>query len=474
MKLKLIAASMSMLGLVSCPILAATDATSSQASSSQATQKTIVHHHHHVHHVVHTHKHTHKMTTHKVHHVHHAHHHHHATVAETALVTHEDYKAMGTLPSAPTCMADHAQPILDEMNHNTGRAMPSDLCKPIAISGGIAFDAHAGNRSLGYTGENNQRFSLNDAYLNVHGVANDWTTGFLSASYSSFNDPSVSLQKPGTYSSAYESHRLNLEQGFLTFRNASVTPFFLQVGKQFEDFGRYTIHPITRSMTQVLSETLRTSANFGFVTDMGLHGSLFTFDNPLKKVTNGVQQGHTKLNFGGSLGYDQISDQLGWDAGVGYLYNMTGVNDVEEIVAANNPVGGYQSRVGAVSLHGDVNTGPFSLGARYVTALQRFNMTDLAKNATQGAKPWAAGIQAGYSYNAMEKNQNIYVGYQASRQAATLYLPRSRWVVGYGIDVWKNTGVGLEWNHDRDYRVNDLGTGNNSNTLALRIASQFG
>jgi len=67
---------------------------------------------------------------------------------------------------------------------------------------------------------------------------------------------------------------------------------------------------------------LETSARVGFITN-GFHGSVYTFDNPLRKTSEVTPQNI----YGASLGYDMICEALGFDLGVGYMSNITGVND---------------------------------------------------------------------------------------------------------------------------------------------------
>lgn len=453
MNLKLVVASMSVLGLVSCPVFAATNA---------------------------KHKHHHK--------------HHHHTVAHEC----HEYKDVGVLPykDQPVCMISQNTILMTDMTQNTGRSWPNP-CNPgwfnrVALSGGINVDlGKFGNRNGNFMGENYQRVSLNDAYLNLAADINEWTKAFASISYSTatVNAPADTAGSPivTEYSAAYSNNikgsngnsSLQLEQAYATFGNLDESPIFLQVGKRFEDFSRYEIHPITRSLTQVISETLATSFNVGFLA-YGFHGQIYAFDDPIAKVF----KTSTTTNYGASLGYDAPSDCLGWDIGVGYLYNMIGVNDVAFMVnqfnaAVTTLTPGYNTRVGAGAAYADINSGPFSIGARYTTALQRFNILDLPKDglapSTTGAKPWAAGIQAAFGFDAFCRNNNIYIGYQTSREAAGLGLPKTRWLAGYGIDVFgKNTGVAIEWDHDQDYNTSNGGSGNNFNLVSIRTSVKFG
>ncbi len=423
-----------------------------------------------------------------------AHHGKHRMAQKHEMTTQTNYKGLGALPVCP--INDPYTATLEIMGQNVGRAKPTEDCmKLISFAGGINFDAHWGNRSYGYQGENNQRLSLNDAYLNIFGNVNDWVKAFASLSYNNASDNSAAdsnayQRKAGQYSSVYPTQTLTLEQGIIRFADFDEWPVFVQLGKKFQDFGRYMIHPITRSTTQVLSESLQTSAEIGFITHNGFHGTLFAFDNPL--VTRNVNLslattvGHTQTNYGAALGYDNINEQLGYGINLAYMHNMTGVNDVAQAVSwyqfNTNTGGSYFDTVGAMALNANLNSGPFSVLFGYVTAIESFATGDLqdqgknivAAGAGSGAKPWAGNIQAGYGFNAWNKLNNIYVGYQASGQAVNIFLPQSRWLVGYNIDMWKNTNLGLEVAHDNDYGTSKGGTGQSSNTIAARAAVKFG
>lgn len=507
MKLKLVVASMSLLGLVNCPVFAETTTTNTttdnttatapaaeQATPAPAATTTTKHHKRRIkHHVVVT---------------HHVVHHYAAPVAPAPI----NYKNEVLQPApVDVCTISPNTMVMDGMTQSIGRSMPNP-CNPgwfnrIQLSGGINVDfGHWGSRNTGYMGENFQRVSLNDAYINLAANINDWTKAFASVSYMNATTVADGLGI-GEYSAAYANNiqdsgtnNLQLEQAYATLGNLDAFPIYFQVGKSFQDFGRYEIHPITRSMTQVLSETLATSASLGFIVPMGFHGSLFVFDDPVKKFKNNTfftnVRGTTTTNFGASLGYDLVNDQLGFDLGLGYLYNMIGVNDVAYSVQNFTLNNGYVHRVGAIAAYGDLNAGPFTLSARYTAALQHFNLFDLPRNGfadtafffnpftstvfffdddSTGAKPWAGSLQAGYGFEAFGcKSNNVYLGYQTSGEAAGLNLPKTRWLAGYGIEWWKNTNFGIEWDHDKGYSTSQGGNGDNSNLVSLRAGILFG
>jgi len=465
MKLKLVVASMSALGLVCSPVFAAT--------------KHIHHHHHHHHRVV--------------------------TVVTPAPMMQADYKQdyKDTLPPAAVCIIPHSTMLMDSMTQSMGRSMPS-ACNPgwfdrIQISGGLNLDAGKfGSRNANYQGENYQQISLNDAYINIAANIGDWTRAFASISYS---DPTTASNIGGViapgfppygaqYSSPYNGlsttnaggTNFNLEQAYVTLGNFAVSPVYIQFGKQFQDFSRYEIHPITRSMTQVLSEALATSLKLGFIAN-GFTGSIYAFNNPIPQLAHNT----TSTNYGASLGFDMPGDQFGFDLGIGYMYNLTGAQDVADAVNFYQSGNGFDGRAAGIAVYGDINAGPFTLDGRYTTAIQRFDATDLPENGiadttagvvnagASGAEPWAASIEAGLGFdNWFYRNQTLYVGYQASGEAAAISLPKNRWLAGYNIDVVRNTNIGIEWDHDTAYSVADGGRGDSSNLVSLRAAIQFG
>src|SRR3990167_4927979 len=162
---------------------------------------------------------------------------HYSSHTHQHVTNHSSYKGMGALQPVEVCpINDFFTATLDVMDHNIGRAKPTTGCnKPIAFAGGANFDAKWGNRSMGYQGENTQRLSLNDAYLNVFGNVNDWTKAFASFSYSDTENTSVTNRiassraidgegAPVSYSNVYDANTLTMEQGFIRFANFDQAP----------------------------------------------------------------------------------------------------------------------------------------------------------------------------------------------------------------------------------------------------------
>lgn len=422
---------------------------------------------------------------------------------------------------APICTISQNTVILDGMTQNYGRAIPNP-CRPgwfsrIRMAGGVNVDVgHWGNRNQNYMGENYQRVSLNDSYINLSADVSKYVNAFASVSYMNattlLNPDVYNNRGAAEYSAAYANNingnaanTVQIEQAFATIANFDEFPFFLQFGKSFQDFDRYRIHPITRSIDQVMSEVLATSIKLGFVAN-GFHGAVYGFDTPVGE--GNVDSDKGTGNFGAALGYSSVSDTVGWDLGIGYLYNLVGVNDIAYAIQNFNNATGYNTRVAAGNAYAGINYDTFYLGAGFTIALNNFNRLDLPSNGyasltnssvsvgsgaivttptatpvgvapifvpgANGAKPWAFGMKAGYGFTGWDKEQHVHLGYQASMEASGLNLPRYRVLFGYDVDILKNNNWAVEWDHDIGYDTSQGGTGIATNLVSVRSTVKFG
>lgn len=402
------------------------------------------------------------------------------------------------LPYAPCLVCAHpeSQIILKSITQNIGRAMPG-ICEGgwwwecIALSGGVNIDfGKWGNRDIsnqflffprpqGYAGENTKLGSINDAYLNVTATINRWVYAFTSFSYiNASNFYSVAYQTaPDSLVLGDNNNKFTVQQAYFHIGNFDESPLFMEFGQQFQDFGRYPLHPITENMTQSLTETLRTSIKLGFIYDQGFYGSAAAFQTPVPKTVNG----HLSFNYIGALGFKYHECNLDLDIGGSYMYDFQGVNLIGNTAAFRAGVpaffGIYHKRVNGVAFYADVTLYPVGLSVRYVATPQRMSPFDLPidlTNFTLGAKPWAASGQGNYGFQLWGLEQNIYLGYQVSRETVLLNLPRARYVVGYNAYFCKNTTFSAEWDHDMAYPRAEGGPRHgNSNLISLRVGATF-
>ncbi|MFU8797350.1 MAG: LbtU family siderophore porin, partial [Gammaproteobacteria bacterium] len=269
-------------------------------------------------------------------------------------------------------------------------------------------------------------------------------------------------------------------------------------GKQYVQFGDYERFAMTKSFTQLMTETHGTAATLGFVDASGFNAAAYVLrgnqkvsnaegnvnpENPTTNPTTLLQ------NFGLNVGMANSTDRVAYKVSAGYLSNMADIDYISNVLGPNKPAGsfaqgGYTKAVGALTVDGKISSGAFDANAHYVTALQEFHASDLVfKNASNSAaKPSAWALEAGYSFKTMAHDSRVSLGYQRTKQAGgfagpdkagSLALPESRWIGSYKVNVSKHADVGVEVYNDRDYGVNNGGTDKNVTVGVLRLGVKF-
>lgn len=319
--------------------------------------------------------------------------------------------------------------------------------------------------------------SLSAANLNIDADINPWATAHVGLLYLNGSSPEIVNYRPDRPF----NRRLNVEEAYATIADFSKMPFYLRAGQQYVPFGKYERYPITKSLTQILSQTNLPSMEVGFVTHTGFYGTLTVMSGE-NKIDNGNKT--TANDAVASVGYQNFNHPVGYDAGVAYINNMADVDAIRSVVKQNN---GYTQRVAGMSAYGDVYAGPFGLSARYVSALGAFSKTDFQYTEEDGnrlkkARPSAADITAHYAFHWLKRNNQLEFGYQWSQQArntatgisgTVTRLPKYRWAVGYGINLVPSVAMLFDYTQDHDYKVDNGGTGKTNNVYTLRFSYLF-
>jgi hypothetical protein len=140
-----------------------------------------------------------------------------------------------------------------------------------------------------------------------------------------------------------------------------------------------------------------------------------------------------------------------------------------------NPVPGLDARA-------TWSMGAFSLTGEWVAASHSFAQSVLSFD-NQGAKPGAFHTELAYKFNVFTKPSAFIIGYDQSQQALALLIPKKRYIATVSTSILKDTIESLEFRHDIDYNVNDVGigqsltpingTGKSSNTITLQVGLYF-
>jgi len=395
------------------------------------------------------------------------------------------------------------------LNQNqNGLNLPSDgWFNRIKLSGEVNAQAAAANRSPVDFAQKNYVSSLylNNANLYVDAVVNDWTTAHIGLVYGS-DAPSfvripanVSTNLTSSESTA-NSTTQTLNEAYATIGCLTRSPVYFRAGLQNVQFGDYVPYQdLTKSYTQLLSETQAAAATLGFADGSGINATVAWFNGIGKNNNNGTINEDTGApensttpqeraqNFTASLGYDNVYGESAYNIGVQYIRNMADVNYIASGLGLQN---GYHTSVSGLAANAGVKYNAIDVSAKYVSALTKFSPLDmitLSNGSLQGASPSAWGVDAGYSFQTLAHNSRVGLGYQGTNQAQAvggsttaengsggIGLPKTRLLVNYSVNVSKCTDLGFEVYNDRDYNYSQAAdSGANATTATVRLAVKF-
>lgn len=338
--------------------------------------------------------------------------------------------------------------------------------------------------------------ALDNADLFVDAQVNKWTKAHIGLNFQTVNNNfwaengSQDTSNPKNFfdNSLIMKPLSNglFDEAYVTFSNFCENPFYFRVGKQYLNFGNYDRFATVPTFTQLLSQTDEVAATLGFISN-NFYGSVYGFRG-IPDRTDINRSTFNIKNWGANLGWSQVSQGTTLNAQVGYLNNMADVDYVSESGAG--AIGnrmltqtGYISPVNAYSLDLTGSMGIFDAYAHYVSAINDFNLNDIAAVnnnfvavTTRGANPSALTVGAGVTANIADHKSRFGLDYQYSWDAlfvGVYGMPQARLEGTFDMNVSKNVNVGLYVYHDADYSPSQGGTGRTATTGVLHLGVMF-
>lgn len=321
----------------------------------------------------------------------------------------------------------------------------------IAISGKTEPFAFVQNP---YVGKTTGDFNLGSSELDVAAALNENVEAFMSIAY---DDSPTQFDGPRV-----DNSRFFLNMGFINIGNLDKTPIYFTAGQMFIPFGRFSSAMISAPLTMRLGRTKSRPFIIGYKTQYG--------PGPFAAVYGYKSEtllGHSGVG-GINLGYTFEKNKMIGEIGASYNGSLSDAAGLQFVgPAPRTTFGGFSSvlngserirKVPGLDFHGNVSFDSLSFTAEWVGATQSFRPQDLSFNG-RGARPQAGQLEAGMTFMAFEKPASVGVGYQWSRQALAIQLPKQSYLAVFNISLWKDTVESIEYRHDIDYNQNQVGNG---------------
>ena len=252
-----------------------------------------------------------------------------------------------------------------------------------------------------------------------------------------------------------------IDEAILTIANLERSPWSLAVGRQYVPFGNYDSHMVSDPLTLEIGETRATAAQAGFVRG-DLHALAFAFRGD---TDSGIR------SFGLNLGLSHAADggEPGYDLEVSWLNDLADSNSLRDLISRP---GLLEKRVPGLAFQGSFTWKKWAFIGEWLGATSAFDPLDLTFDG-QGAQPRAGNLEAGYRFRLAQRDSFAALGWQLSRQATALGLPRQRYLATLGVELFEDITLALEYARDQDYSTNVGGSGEWSNRFTLQLAAAF-
>ena len=324
----------------------------------------------------------------------------------------------------------------------------------VSLSGYIEGDYILGKD---FQGDHSSEFVLDMVGLVFDVTVTDWATGKIVVEYD------------GTEG----NEDLFVDEAHVTLGKTEDFPFFLTGGKIYAPFGNFATNMIQDPLTLSLGEINGPGVIAG-VEKNGFTASLFSY-NGMNEGDDPADEDNDTINgFGASLAYSYEQEDRGFNAGLSWVNNIADAGTTTDYLE-DNGIYSVSDQVPGLALHLGGTYKAFSLITEYVTALDSFDVSEVAYGAPDavGAEPSAWNSELAYTTSILDKETVFAVGYQKSWEAVALELPEDRYIASAAMVIFDGTTLALEYFHDEDYSESDGGTGNNGHGFTTRLAYEF-
>lgn len=325
-------------------------------------------------------------------------------------------------------------------------------------------------------------WDLGSAELDAAASLNEMVQAYISLAYDSspsrFNNLRISNSSVG------------LGMGFINIGDLDQSPYYFTAGQLYVPFGRFSSSMVSAPLPMILGRTKARPFILGYKsqTDVGPFAALYAFKGD-------TRLGHSSVE-GINLGYNFKTPNTISELGISFISSIDNSGGMQLNGSAFPNFGGFAALVNGsesvkqipgVDVHGNLRFDRYILTAEWVGATQPFRRQDLSFDG-RGAQPQAAQLEAAATFRAFDKPASFGVGYQWSKEALALRIPKHRISGVFSISIWKDTVESLEYRHDIDYNqyqyangaapfgfvnANTLGTGRSSDTLLAQIGVYF-
>ncbi|MDF1655450.1 MAG: LbtU family siderophore porin [Coxiellaceae bacterium] len=337
-------------------------------------------------------------------------------------------------------------------------------------------------------GGNSSAIYLNNANVFVGG---DWgfAHGRLNLGY--FDRRNVTTPIANTVSGL---NNFTLDEGYISLYDSRSLPLYLKAGKFYDTVGSYNPYQLIPDLTNLFTQMGATGIEVGGVLPVGIYANVTGFSNSSTAFNTVLPTNNSHIdNLSAKVGYAATKRGVHWGADLGYISNMSGLTYLNSNDFTTNIVGGvptYSANPSIVAADGFVKVEDFDFLAKYARVngdnLLITNPQDTTNNFSLN-NPWALVLGGGFSFHTVNHPSRVGLGYQMTRHADYLFVPKNRYMADYNVGLNKYVSFQVAYYYDQNYgyvapSAARIAAGDrnyaatmvtNNNTVAARLSVAF-
>lgn len=300
-------------------------------------------------------------------------------------------------------------------------------------------------------GNINSDFELTDVELDFFSTLNSFTNAFLSINY----DRALK----NISNNRVKDSRLQIASAFALIGNFNQNPLYGTFGQAYIPFGQYTTYySVSDPLTKTLFRTLAPEITLGYY-HKGLITSLFAYKGS-SYTGSGKNINNYGFNFGCEFEYKKLTGKLA----VSMQRNVADSLGMQEAFGSSKS----SEKLYHVVPGFDINAfftfaESFNVIFEYVRSLTAFNPYDMAfsDNGTyfKGAQPSALNIEGAYIFSLGKRPSKFAIGYSSNREALGFNVPKWRFNTVFGLYIFSQTLLSLEYTYDKLYDASNRAGG---------------
>ena len=373
-----------------------------------------------------------------------------------------------------TASIKHQQAV--RVREQEAKGVKHQIADSITMGGVIDVIAKQTNNDS-WSGDTASDLVLDTLELSFEASAGDWVNGSILFLYEDANDDNFLM-----------------DQAYITFANAEVTPFYATAGRFYVPFGNFKSNMISDPVTLTLAETRADAAQLGIAMDNGFYGSAYVFNGDAEEEKNNYTgTDRSKIdNYGLNLGFAMENDDFSLDLGAGYINNIANSSSLLEAMDDTGLCDGSgctKDYVGGLSIYAIASYGQFSLIGEYIASLDDFESKELVKSellpyVDNKIKPKAWNIEGAYNFELAGKEATLAIAYQKTEDmffdTENTDFVGNAWLASISVGIIDNTTLSAEWKHGEAYdevkdakRDNDKDYDSNGDLVQVKVSYEF-